>query len=316
VEYLIGLDVGTTAVKAGVFRVDGSLAGLAAREYDLLTPGPDLVELPAETYWDACVSAVREAIDRSGVPAAAIRGMAISSQGETLIPVSRDGAALRNAIVWLDNRSAVQARRLDELFDRREIYRVTGQTEIVPTWPATKILWLRDNEPEVFAAAAKFLLLEDYLLGKLTGEFVEEHSLASSTTYFDIQRLDWWAPMLEAIGIDEDRLPRLLAPGERVGQLTPDAAQALGLHTEVVVSAGALDQLAGAVGAGNVTPGQVTETTGAALAICATVSKPTYDPMARIRRFMVNSAPSNDVSGSTSANSSPPNRASMSVPRT
>ena len=281
-DCLIGLDVGTTAVKAGVFRADGTLAGLASAEYTLLTPGPDLVELEAETYWDACVRAVSEAVRRSGVMAAAVRGLAISSQGETLIPVAADGRALRSAIVWLDNRSGDQSRRLGAVFDRSELYRVTGQTEMVPTWPATKILWLRENEPEVFSAADRFLLLEDWLLHRLTGEFVEEHSLASSTTYFDILRLEWWEPMLDAIGIAANRLPTLATSGTPVGKLTPASAEALGLHRDVVVSTGALDQFAGAVGAGNVSPGDATETTGAALAICATVSKPTYDPLYRM----------------------------------
>ncbi len=278
-EYLIGLDVGTTAVKAGLFGTDGSEAGCASREYDLLTPGPDLVELPVATYWDSCVQAVREAVKRSGIAATAIRGMAISSQGETLIPIAADGTALRNAIVWLDNRSARQAQALSQVFERSELYRTTGQTEMVPTWPATKILWLRENEPEVFSAAAKYLLLEDWLLHLMTGKFVEEHSLASSTTYFDIVRLRWWEPMLEAVGLSEARLPELLPPGTPVGKLTSDAAEALGLATDVVVSTGALDQLAGAVGAGNARPGDATETTGAALAICATVERPTYDPL-------------------------------------
>jgi xylulokinase len=282
VEYLIGLDVGTTAVKAGVFGADGRLAGLATREYSLLTPGPDLVELPAGGYWDACVAAVREAVSRSGVPVRAIRGAAISSQGETLIPVSADGLPLRNAIVWLDNRSQDQARRLASRFDQSRVYEITGQTEIAPTWPATKILWLHEHEPDVFSRTDKFLLLEDFLLHKLTGEFVEEHSLASSTAYFDIRTHSWWEPMLEAIGISASRLPVLVPSGTAVRALTSEAASELGLEPDVVVSAGALDQMASAVGAGNISPGQVTESTGAALAICATVAAPTYDPQARM----------------------------------
>ncbi|MHB0856086.1 MAG: xylulokinase [Anaerolineae bacterium] len=277
---LLGIDAGTTSMKAAVFDLDGRMLGVDLQEYDLLAPGPALVELDPETYWQACCRAVRNAVERAGAPP--IAALSISCQGETLIPVDAKGKPLRRAIVWLDNRAVDEARDLAEQFDPNTVYRTTGQAEITPTWPACKMLWLRRNEPQVWAHASRFLLLEDYLLYRLTGRFVTEHSVQSSSLLLDIVGGDWWAPMLDAVGLERERLATLVPPGSVVGPLSDEGRRALGLQGEAIVVAGAMDQFMGAVGAGNVAPGIVTETTGGALAVVVTLDAPLFDPQRRV----------------------------------
>lgn len=278
----LGIDAGTTAIKAGVFDEGGHVLGIDGQEYQLLTPAPSLVEMDPETYWRACCNAVRNAVRRSGTNARDISTLCISSQGETLIPVDSAGVPTRRAIVWLDNRAAEEARLISDRFDIADIYQRTGQPEVTPTWPACKGLWIRRNEPEVFADTDRFLLLEDYLLFRLTSQYVTELSLQSSSLMLDVQKGAWWEPMLDFIGISPKRLPRLAEPGSIVGPLSEDGAAAVGLTTRTVAVSGALDQAMCAVGAGNVIPGVVTEATGGALAILATLDGPRYDPSRRV----------------------------------
>ncbi len=211
-----------------------------------------------------------------------IVALAISSQGETLIPVDETGAPTRRAIVWLDNRAVEEAALIRDQFDAEAIYRTTGQPEVTPTWPACKILWLRRREPGVFARTSKFLLVEDYLLHRLTGRHVTNACVQSSSLMLDIHRAAWWEPMLDAIGVSPDQLGQLLAPGEVVGPLTRAAAEATGLSTRTLAVAGGLDQAVAAVGAGCIAPGGVVESTGGALAIVAALDQPRFDPARRI----------------------------------
>ena len=281
-DLFLGIDAGTTALKVAIFDLEGRLLALDRQEYQLLTPAPAWVELDAEVYWLALCKAVRNAIRSSGRGAESVRALAISSQGETLIPLDRDGRPTRRAIVWLDNRAVREAAWLGQQFDVEEVYRVTGQPEIAPGWPACKILWLKRNEPEAFKRTAHFLLLEDYLLYRLAGHLVTLLALQTSSLLLDIQRKAWWEPMLDAIGLLPGRLGHLMEPGERVGPLSSEGAQALGLTTRTLAVTGAMDQAAGAVGAGNIAPGLATESTGGAMAILATLAEPRYDPKRRV----------------------------------
>ena len=278
----LGIDAGTTALKAVLFDPAGRVLAAAREEYLLLTPGPARVELDAEVYWGTCCRAVRAVIARSGVAPDRIAALAISSQGETLIPVDAAGCPTRNAIVWLDNRAVDEAREIAGRFGVEAIYRTTGQPEVTPTWPACKLLWLRRHEPATFARTARFLLVEDFLLHRLTGEFVTECSVQSSSLLLAIGNKRWWSPMLEAAGIRAEQLGRLLQPGEVVSPLSRAGAQATGLARQTLAVTGGMDQLLGAVGAGNIAPGAITEMTGGALAVVATVGQPSFDPLRRV----------------------------------
>jgi xylulokinase len=144
------------------------------------------------------------------------------------------------------------------------------------------MLWVRRHEPDVFARTARMLLLEDYLLYRLTGELVTERCLQADTLFLDIRSGEWWQPMFDFVGITPGHMGRLCDPGEIVGPLTLAAAEATGLSPATLVVTGAMDQMMGALGAGNVRPGLATETTGGALAIVVTLDRLVLDPARRV----------------------------------
>ncbi len=287
---LLGVDAGTTALKAGLYDEAGRCLAAAVEEYALDTPSPDRVELAAETYWRAATNAVRRVLAEGRAGRDDVAAMAVSSQGETLVPVAADGRPLGPAIVWLDNRADREARELASRFDDGTVYATTGVPAVVPTWPACKMLWLRRNEPGLFASAARFLLVEDFLLHRLTGRFVTDGGIQSTSLVYDIRTGRWWGEMLEAVGIGPERLPELAGTGTVVGRLTPTAADALGLTSGIPVVAGGMDQGAGAVGVGNIGPGVISESTGGALTLQASVERSDGDPTRRTPVY-VHSAP-------------------------
>lgn len=257
----LGMDFGTTSVKAVLF--DEKLKEIASstQDYTVKTSG-NIVELEAEKYWELLKDAISEIKKTSEIDC-----LAIDTQCETLILTDDAGNPVRDAIVWLDNRATKEADEICEHFGRKKVYEVTGQPEITATWPACKLLWVKKNEPEVWAKTKKVFLLEDYLLYKLTGEFVTEKTLQSSTIYFDIKNSVWWKEMLDFIGVSENMLPKLLDSGKQVGE-----------YEGIKIVTSAMDQVAGAIGAGVTQKGIISEMTGTTMAIYApTDTIPEFD---------------------------------------
>ncbi len=273
---MLSLDLGTTSVKGGLFSDDGKILASELAEYKLLTPLPNEAELPAEVYWETTQKVIRSVIQKADVNPKQIAGLCVSSQGETMVPVDAEGKPLRNAIVWIDNRAEKQAEKLKQELES-ESYEVTGIPEIVATWPGCKILWIKENEPEVFSRAKKFLLLHDYILYKLTGKYVTNGSISCTTLYFDIRSQCWWQKALDAIGINPSLLPEIHPAGEVIGHIQPKAAAQLGLTTNVSVIGGGMDQSVGAIGAGTISSGTASETTGSALCIQVVVNGITHN---------------------------------------
>lgn len=270
-KLLLSLDVGTTAVKAGLFTEGLDQLGLVIKEYTLLTPQNKWVEMTPRTYWDSAVSCIKQIIEYSQVNPNDIAGITCTTQGETIIPVDVNGNELSNAIVWLDSRADNEAEYLKERYKAEEFYAHTGCPDISAIWPVAKICWIKANRPDVYDRTYKFLLLEDYLLMKLTGLFVTNPSVMSSTGYFDIVSGTIWNEVLDYCGIEASKLPSVLPCGTKVGELTKAASKALGLSQDVFVSTGAMDQVTSAIGSGNIKEGVVTETTGTAQVVAATI---------------------------------------------
>ncbi len=275
-NYLLALDVGTTSVKVGLFQPDGRCLAIALQEYTLISNSVEQAELDPNTYWTAASKSIREVIMQAKVDPASVSGLAVSSQGETTIVVDSEGKPLRNALVWLDNRAVQQAEKIKTTLGDN-VYETTGIPEVIATWPACKVLWIKENEPQVFAKAARFLLVQDFLVHRLCGNFVTDGSISCTTLYYDIIAHAWWPKALEAMGIDDSQLPDLLPVGAVAGNLTPAAAAELGLMVQTKVILGGMDQAVGAIGAGNIGVGVISETTGAALAIQASISEPMID---------------------------------------
>ncbi len=277
-KLILGIDIGTTSLKTAVFTPTGEKVSSAIMEYSLLTPELGVVEAPCGIYMDSIAACLRAMEQAGGVCLRDIFTVGFSVQSETMLFLDDQAQPVRNAIVWMDNRAGEQARQLKERFGDETCYRVTGQVSFEACWPVAKAMWVRQNEPEVFSRVRHILLLEDYILYHLTGRFVSECSLLSSTEYWDIRTKTYWADVLEFAGIDPAWLPEIIEPGQVVGRILPEAAVQLGLSPDVQICSGCMDQVAAAVGVGNIHPGMFSENIGASLAICVPTKKLTYDP--------------------------------------
>ena len=285
-KYILGVDLGTTAIKAVVFNENGKLCGSHTCEYTLLAPSAHMVELDAQSYIDTFRDAVCTTLKKAGIAADAIVSLGISAQGETLFFLDENGQPIRNTIVWMDNRANEEAEELERALGGREIvHKTTGQISMSATWPASKIFWVKKHEPEVFSKTKKFLLIEDYFIYLLTDRFVAEDSLLCSTMLWDINTRRYWPEMLTLLGIKENQLPEIHHPGTPVRNITPKGAKLFGLSEKTVVCLGALDQACGAIGVGNVRPGIFSESTGAALATVAITEQPVFDPAGEMPCF-------------------------------
>ena len=247
---LLGIDVGTTSIKASVYDEGANLKKTLTRDYVLNVKG-DFVEFPADNYWDMVSDIIDEVMSEFDIYA-----LSIDTQCETLILTDEGGVPLADAIVWLDNRAVSQAEKIKARFGEELVYGVTGQPEITATWPASKLLWVKEENPLLFSKIRKIFLLEDYLLYKLTGKFITESTLQSSTIYFDIKKKCWWGQMLDFIGVDEAWLPEVY-----------ESAKCVGEYKGIKVVTGAIDQIAGAIGAGVVKKGIISEMTGTTMVV-------------------------------------------------
>ena len=249
-KYILGADFGTTTLKVCLFDENGKLIVSESANYNLITKG-EFVEFPAEEFFNVFMSVIKRITDKY-----VIEAMSIDTQGETLIVLDKDGNPLMNAIMWLDNRAVKQAKKIKEKFTVKGMYELTGQAEIPAGYPAPKILWLKENKSEVYNKAAHYLLLEDYIIYRLTGKFAASRSLYSTSLLMNIKTGEYIPEMLNFLGIQESQLSTLYESGEYIGE-----------YNGIKVMTSAMDQIAGITGAGAVKEGIMCETTGTALAV-------------------------------------------------
>ena len=269
---LIGLDIGTTGCKAIVFREDGAILGRAMREYAISTPQPGWAEQDAERVWLLACESLREAVAAAGGDPP--RAMALSCQGEAIIPVDKEGRALRPAILGMDTRTGEENQWLDEQFGAEELFRRTGMPlHTINTLP--KILWLQRHERDIWREAAQFLLYEDFFLRRLAGRATISHCLASRSQMYDLGAGEWAKDLLDQCDIDPKRLA-LLAPKRTavVGTLQKQLAGELGISADVVIAAGGHDQACAACGCGATESGLAMVSTGTAEVVEVAMAEP------------------------------------------
>ncbi len=261
----LGIDIGTTSLKAAVFDLHGNRLGLKKVDYTLETDSESgYIEFDAIKYVDMCKTVIDELCSECGE----ITALSVDTQGETIIFADENGTPLCPAIVWLDNRAEKEAEAIKESFGHKKVFDVTGQPEITAGWPASKLLWLKNNKPDVFTKTRKIFMLEDWIIYGLTGKFVTEPTIQSSSVYFDITSRTFWDEMLEFIGVDRCIFPEIVETGVKVGE-----------YKGISVVSGTLDQIAGTIGVGVVDESLISEMTGTIMAICAMKSEmPQYDP--------------------------------------
>ena len=264
-----GIDLGSTNIKIAIYSEDFKLIDRQSRPVDYIREN-GFVEFDAVAYCEILVDLLRHMVRENGIKS--IRQIAFTGQAESLVVLGADGNPLMNAISWMDERSTEECKILEKQFTHEICEAVTGQMAVLPTWPATKILWLQKNRPEIYNAAATYMLLKDYVVFYLTGEKKCDMSIATFSFYFDIYKKCYWEEMLAAIGVKLSQLPELVEPCSVAGTLKPELVPAIAPGTAVNV--GTLDHFAGMIGTGNIAPGGVTLSTGTVMAMAVMAEEP------------------------------------------
>ena len=268
----IGIDLGSTNIKAAIYDEKMNLVDRQSVPVVYVREN-GFVEFDAYAYCQDLVKLLSDMVKKNGVKS--VKQMAFTGQAESLVVLGKEGKPLMNAISWMDERSVEECAALAEKFDAATCEAITGQMAVLPTWPATKIAWLRKNRPEIYENADTYMLLKDYVVYFLTGVKLSDMSIATFSFYFDIYNKCYWKEMLEAIGVSEKQLPALCEPCTVAGGLTAEMAQALGLATSTQVNVGTLDHFAGMIGTGNIAPGGITLSTGTVMAMATMCGEPT-----------------------------------------
>ena len=251
--YFIGVDLGTSACKFLLVDRSGTVCSQATVEYPLSMPHTGWSEQDPAGWWDACLRGIPALL--RGFDAAQVQGIGVGGQMHGLVALDAAGGVLRPAILWNDSRTAQQTAYLNEVVGRETLSRYTGNIAFAG-FTAPKLLWMRENEPELFARIHKIMLPKDYLVYKLTGAHATDYSDASGTLLLDVEHKRWSREMCELCGVRPEWLPALHESWQPVGTLRPEAAAALGLPAGVKVCAGAGDNAAAAVGTGTVGEGR------------------------------------------------------------
>lgn len=249
----IGIDLGTSASKFLLVDEVGRVLNTVTKEYPLSFPRPGWSEQDPAHWWQACLAGVPELL--AGFDAKQVAGIGVGGQMHGLVALDAAGNVLRPAILWNDGRTAAQVDYLNETVGNDKLSAWTGNIAFAG-FTAPKLLWMRQNEPDLFARIAKILLPKDYLVYRLTGVHATDYSDASGTLLLDVAHKRWSSKMLDLCGVTEAQMPTLFDSWQPVGTLTAAAATALGLPTDVVVCAGAGDNAAAAIGTGTVGEGR------------------------------------------------------------
>ena len=262
----LAIDLGSTNTKAALY--DERMLRLATQSVPLTyLRGDGFVEFDPNVYWNDLIELIRALFASSGANPRELVSITLTGQAESLLVLDAKGQPLMNAISWMDERSLAECAALEAAFPGETCYAHTGQPAALPTWPATKILWLQKHKPEVYANAAHYVLLKDYIVYRLTGTLAADCSIATFSFYFDIYNRRYWPEMLGYLGIQECQLPPLAEPCETAGTLLPELAVVLGCSPDVAVNRGTLDHFCGMIGTGNVREGLLSLSTGTVLGL-------------------------------------------------
>lgn len=277
-SYLLGIDIGGTGAKVGVFTLDGTPVGSGYGEYRMISNVPGQAEHDAESWWEATIEAVKEAI--SDIDSEKILAIGVGCTNG-LIAVDRQGRPLRSAIMLWDQRALPEVDRIKRELDPDEVFSRTGNPVAPGAYSLPTILWLKHNEPEIFSAAHKLMVPGGYIVARMTGEFTIDYSRASTTLLFDIKKLQWHEPFLQALDIPVEKLPAPLPSESIAGKITSEIAQLTGLKAGTPVLAGCMDTVGASIGSGIMEPGECFIIMGTAARVSSPLSTPKFD-----NRFM------------------------------
>jgi xylulokinase len=278
----IGIDVGTSSIKALLVDSSGKVLASSNPEYSFQTPAPLQAETDPEVWWEATCKALKELL--KDVKSESIAGIGLTGQMHGLVILDAHGQVLRPCIMWNDQRSFNECEEMTELLGEAEVLRLTGNP-ILAGFTAPKLRWVEKNEPEVFSKISKVLLPKDYIRYRLTGEFFSEVSDASGTSMLNVGERKWSDEILSGMGWSKDWLPELTESTIASTKISPDASSQTGLFIGTPVIAGGGDQAAQAVGCGIVREGMVSATLGTSGVVFAQSDKYRVEPEGKLHAF-------------------------------
>lgn len=280
-RYLLGLDIGTSGTKTALFDEYGKTITTATYGYDLFQPQVGWAEQNPEDWWDACVNGIKEVIEKSKVQPSDIKGIGLSGQMHGLVLVDDDYRVIRNSIIWCDQRTEKECDYMTETIGKERLIEITGNPALTG-FTLSKLLWVRNNEPENYNKIYKILLPKDYIRLKLTGIFATEVSDASGMQMLDINTRDWSDELLNALDIDKNILADVYESTIVSGKVTEEASKLTNLAIDTPVVGGAGDQAAGAIGSGIVSEGIISTVIGTSGVVFASTNTPRFDKDGRV----------------------------------
>ncbi|MBB5390708.1 MULTISPECIES: gluconokinase [unclassified Herbaspirillum] len=280
-RYMLGVDLGTTSTKTVVFTLDGKVVAQHAEEYPVLCTEPGMAEQDPQQIYEAALDSIAGAVKAARAAPQDIALLSFSAAMHSVIALDADNGLLSNSITWGDIRASVWAERIRKEFDGNAIYRRTG-TPIHPMSPLCKLMWMRHEKPEVFGKAARFVGIKEYLMFRLFGEWVVDHSIASATGMFNLRELAWDREALALLQVDAAQLPKPVPTTYRLPALQPEMAQRLGLSTATPFIIGANDGVLSNLGVNAIETGHVAVTIGTSGAMRTVIDRPLTDPHGRL----------------------------------
>ncbi|HEY9633027.1 MAG TPA: gluconokinase [Coleofasciculaceae cyanobacterium] len=280
-SYVIGVDMGTTSTKAVLFTETGDVITQHAVEYPLYTPTVGAAEQDPEEIWTAVTTSVRTLIETSNIERSQLLCLSFGCAMHSLIAVGDQGQLLTKSITWADNRSAKWASQLKQNQKGHAIYRRTG-TPIHAMSPLVKLIWLRNEHPEIFEQATKFISVKEYIFYRLFEQYLVDYSIASATGLMNLKELDWDKEALETAGITKHHLSQLVPTTHIVEKISESSALEWRIPVDTPIVMGASDGVLANLSVGAISPGSVTVTVGTSGAVRAVVEHPWTDPQERL----------------------------------
>lgn len=280
-RYLLGLDIGTSGTKVALFDELGNTISTATYGYDLYQAQVGWAEQKPEEWWNACVNGIKDVIINSKVNSEDIKGIGLSGQMHGLVLLDENNQVIRDSIIWCDQRTGKQCDYMTDIIGKEKLIEITGNPALTG-FTLSKLLWVRDNEPENYKKVNKVLLPKDYIRFRLTGVFATEVSDASGMQMLDIKTRNWSDELLQKLEIDKNILADVYESIVISGHVTEEVAKITGLKEGTGVVGGAGDQAAGAVGSGIVSEGIISTVIGSSGVVFAATDMPKFDKEGRV----------------------------------
>jgi xylulokinase len=282
--YFMGIDISTTSAKALIINEQGNVVGLGSTPQPISQPQPLWSEQNPDDWWDGVMTSIRLAIQEAGISAEAIQGIGLTGQMHGLVMLDASGKVLRPAILWNDQRTQKQCDEITEIIGFERLIALTGNRALTG-FTAPKILWVKENEPEVYDQCAHVLLPKDFIRYKLSGDYATDLADGSGMLLMNVAQRQWSDEVIDALGIPREWMPTAYEGTQITGIVSAEAAALTGLVAGTPIVGGGGDQAAGAVGMGCVSPDKIGVTVGTSGVVFAPLAQYAYEPEGRLHAF-------------------------------